>query len=91
MKLNNLLPAKSSHEKKHRNHSGNVITLKLDIRWRSDGFEIRCWKHEVVRVVFSLDWCDREAICWSATTGGISNVMAQNLLTKIWRSGSVTH
>ena len=82
MKLNNLLLAKSGQEKKHRNHTGNVITLKPDTRWCSDGFEIRCWNREVVRVVFSLDCCDREAICWSATTGGISSVMVQDLLTE---------
>lgn len=34
MKLNNLLLAKSGHEKKHRSHTGDVITLKPDI---SDG------------------------------------------------------
>jgi transposase InsO family protein len=32
--------------------------------------------------VFSLDCCDREAICWSATTGGINSVMVQDLLTE---------
>ncbi|MEQ9907527.1 IS3 family transposase [Pectobacterium odoriferum] len=82
MKHHNLLLAKSGHEKKHRNHTGNVITLKPDTRWCSDGFEIRCWNREVVRVVFSLDSCDREVIGWSATTGGISSVMVQELLTE---------
>lgn len=46
------------------------------------GVEIRCLNREVVRVVFSLDCCDREAICWSATTGGINSVMVQDLLTE---------
>ncbi|MEI7073334.1 MULTISPECIES: IS3 family transposase [Pectobacterium] len=82
MKHHNLLLAKSGHEKKHRNHIGSVITLKPDTRWCSDGFEIRCWNREVVRVVFSLDCCDREVIGWSATTGGISSVMVQDLLTE---------
>ncbi|EHI7819853.1 IS3 family transposase [Salmonella enterica] len=70
MKLHNLLLAKADHEKTHRNHTGNVVTLKPDTRWCSDGFEIRCWNCEVVRVVFSLDCCDREVISWSSTTGG---------------------
>lgn len=70
MQLNNLLLAKSGHKKSDRHHTGNVITLKSDTRWCSDGFEIRCWDDEVVRVVFSLDCCDREVISWSATTGG---------------------
>ena len=42
MKLNHLLLAKSGGEKKQRSHTGNVITLKSDTRWCSDGFEIRC-------------------------------------------------
>ncbi|MFC0145986.1 hypothetical protein [Pectobacterium cacticida] len=46
MKLNNLLLAKSGHENKHRDHTGNVITLKSDTRLFSDGFEIRCWNQE---------------------------------------------
>ncbi|QLH62201.1 IS3 family transposase [Serratia symbiotica] len=82
MKLNKLRLAKSGYEKKHRNHTGNVITLKPDTRWWSDGFEIRWWNREVVRVVFSLDCCDREAISWSATTGGISSEIVQDLLTE---------
>ncbi|EJR0222793.1 IS3 family transposase [Raoultella planticola] len=82
MRANNLLLAKSVHKKPERCHIGNVVTLKPDTRWCSDGFEIRCWNREVVRVVFSLDCCDREAISWSATTGGINSVMVQDLLTE---------
>ncbi|HHS9796748.1 TPA: IS3 family transposase, partial [Klebsiella quasipneumoniae subsp. similipneumoniae] len=81
MQANNLLLAKSGHKKPERCHTGSVVTLKSDTRWCSDGFEIRCWNREVVRVVFSLDCCDREAISWSATTGGINSVMVQDLLT----------
>lgn len=81
IKLNKPRLAKSGYEKKHLNHTGNVITLKLDTRWWSDGFEIRWWNREVVQVVFSLDCYDREAISWSATTGGISSEIVQDLLT----------
>ena len=82
MQANNLLLAKSGHKKPEHGHTGSVVTLKSDTRWCSDGFEIRCWNREVVRVVFSLDCCDREAISWSATTGGINSVMVQDLLTE---------
>lgn len=82
MQANNLLLAKSGHKKSERCHTGNVVTLKPDTRWCSDGFEIRCWNGDVVRVVFSLDCCDREAISWSATTSGINSVMVQDLLTE---------
>lgn len=47
-----------------RLHDGKVITLASDLRWCSDGFEIRCWNDERVHVAFSLDCCDREAIAW---------------------------
>jgi len=39
-------------------------------RWCSDGFEIGCDNGERVRIAFTLDCCDREAISWVATTGG---------------------
>jgi putative transposase len=37
----------------------------------SDGFEIGCDNGERVRIAFTLDCCDREAISWGATTGGM--------------------
>jgi len=49
-----------------RPHEGRVITLRSDMRWCSDMFEIRCWNGERVHVAFSLDCCDREAIAWVA-------------------------
>jgi hypothetical protein len=39
-----------------------IITLKSNLRWCSDSFEIRCWNGERVHVAFSLDTCDREVI-----------------------------
>lgn len=82
IQANNLLLAKSGHKKPERSHTGNVATPKPDTRWCSDGFEIRCWNREIVRVVFCLYCCDREAICCSASTGGINSVMVQSLLTE---------
>src|SRR5262249_15622716 len=32
-----------------RTHDGQVITLKSDLRWCSDSFEIRCWNGDIVR------------------------------------------
>ena len=46
--------------KSTRTHDGVIITLKSNLRWCSDGFEIRCWNGERVQVAFSLDCCDRE-------------------------------
>jgi hypothetical protein len=39
--------------------------------WCSDAFEIGCDNGEKVRVALALDCCDREAISWVATTGGM--------------------
>lgn len=40
--------------------TASSFTLKPDLRWCSDGFEIRCWSGERVYVAFALDCCDRE-------------------------------
>lgn len=70
--------------KPQRPHDGKVITLKSDLRWCSDAFEIRCWNGERVHVAFSLDCCDREAISWVAADrhldgGDIRDLMAQSI------------
>jgi putative transposase len=39
-----------------------IITLKSNLRWRSDSFEIRCWNGERVHIAFSLDTRDRDAM-----------------------------
>ena len=51
-----------------RPHEGKVATLKSDLRWCSDAFEIRCWNGERVYVVFALDCSDREVIGFRAAT-----------------------
>jgi len=67
-----------------RTHDGKIITLKSDLRWCSDGFEIRCWSGERVHVAFSLDCCDREVICYVAqadylTGSNIRDLTAQTV------------
>ncbi|MCB2425358.1 IS3 family transposase, partial [Methylophaga pinxianii] len=71
MRLNNLLLQKhTGRVGDNRAHEGKVITLHSNTRWCSDGFEIGCWNKEKVRVVFSLDCCDREVMSYVATTAG---------------------
>lgn len=65
-------------------HDGKVTTLKSNLRWCSDGFEIRCWNAEKVFVTFSLDCCDREAIAFRASTAHptgetVRDVMAETV------------
>jgi transposase InsO family protein len=68
--------------KSTRTHEGVIITLKSNLRWCSDGFEIRCWNGERVQVAFSLDCCDREAMRYVATTGGLSGEMIRDLMVE---------
>lgn len=55
-----------------RSHDDKAITLKSNLRWCSDRFEIHCDNDEVVRAVFTLDCCDRETMGASTTTADIS-------------------
>ena len=58
-----------------------VLPLIVRIRrWCSDGFEIGCDNGERVRIAFTLDCCDREAISWVATTGGINSSDIRDLM-----------
>jgi transposase InsO family protein len=66
--------------KPERPHNGKIITLKSDIRWCSDAFEIRCWNGEKVHVAFSLDCCDREAITWTASDGCLTGADIRDLM-----------
>lgn len=83
MRLNNLLLQKhTGRVGDNRAHEGKVITLHSNTRWCSDGFEIGCWNKEKVRVVFSLDCCDREVMSYVATTTGINALMVQDVLVE---------
>jgi len=81
MGLHGLHLARHKGYRPDRGHDGKVITLKSNLRWCSDGFEIHCDNGEVVRVVFALDCCDREAMGAIETTAGISGQkMVQDLM-----------
>ena len=68
--------------KSTRTHDGVIVTLKSDLRWCSDGFEIRCWNGERVQVAFSLDCCDREVMSYVATTAAITGEMVRDLMAE---------
>lgn len=65
-----------------RSHDGTVAVEKSDRRWCSDGFEIACDNRERVRIAFALDCCDREAMSWVATTGGIDGALVRDLMVE---------
>jgi putative transposase len=63
-----------------RPHDGRIAVDERNRRWCSDGFEISCDNRERVRVAFALDCCDREAVSFLATTGGISGDDVRDLM-----------
>ncbi len=64
-----------------RAHEGTVVAPASNQRWASDGFEIHCWKGDVVRVAFAIDTHDREVMAWVATIGaGISGEMVRDMM-----------
>jgi transposase InsO family protein len=79
MAQNGLLLRRYTGKRPGREHDAQIITIRPNLRWTSDGFEIACWNREVVRVAFSLDTCDLEVMAWCAFTGGISGEMIVDL------------
>jgi putative transposase len=82
MKKNGLLLARHTGRRRPREHDGNVVTLRSNTRWCSDGLEFTCWNGDVVRVALALDCHDREIIGWVATTAGISGEMIRDLMVE---------
>ena len=82
MSQNGLLLQRYTGKPPGRAHEGKIVTIRPNLRWTSDGFEIACWNGEIVRVAFSLDACDREIMAWCATTGGISGEMIRDLMVQ---------
>jgi transposase InsO family protein len=82
MSQNGLLLQRYTGKPPTRAHDGKIITIRPNLRWTSDGFEIPCWNGETVRVAFSLDTCDRELMAWCASTGGISGEMIRDLMVE---------
>lgn len=88
MRLHGLLLARHTGRRPERAHEGKVITLRRNLRWSADAFEIGCWKGEKVLVVFALVCCDREIMGFAASTCGISGSMVRDLILDAWRNNS---
>ncbi len=82
MKAHDLLLQRHSGAGIERRHDGRVAVDQTDTRWCSDGFEIGCDNGERVRIAFTLDCCDREAISWIATTGAIDSNDIRDLMVE---------
>jgi putative transposase len=80
MKVHGLLLDRHAGGAERRRHDGRIVVDERNRRWCSDGFEIGCDNGERVRVAFALDCCDREAMSFLATTGGISGNDVRDLM-----------
>jgi putative transposase len=81
MKVHGLLLQRHSGKADERRHDGRVAVDTRNARWCSGRFEIGCDNGEKVRVAFSLDCCDREAMGFVATTAGILPKDVRDLMT----------
>ena len=66
---NLLLPKAPRRPQARRAHEGKVAVAASNVRWCSDGFEIRCDSGETVTATFAKDCCDREIMAWRAWPG----------------------
>jgi putative transposase len=80
MQVHDLALQRHAGGREERRHDGRIAVEVSNRRWCSDGFEIGCDNGERVRIAFSLDCCDREAISYVATTGGISGEDVRDLI-----------
>lgn len=64
-----LLPKAPRRRQSSRPHDGIVAVDRSDLRWCSDGFEIKCESGETVTATFAKDCCDREVMAWRAWEG----------------------
>ena len=92
MAQNGLLLQRYTGKPPGRLHEGRFITIRPNLRWTSDSFEVACWNGEVLRVAFALDTCDREVMAWCASGAGISGEMIRDLmLESVERRCGTTH
>jgi putative transposase len=82
MKVHGLLLERHTGNGEEQRHDGRIAVDRPNMRWCSDGFEIGCDNGEKVRIAFTLDCCDREAISWVATTGGINSSDIRDLMVE---------
>jgi putative transposase len=80
MKVRGLLLQRHAGGAETRRHEGRVAVDVRNTRWCSDGLEIAAENGERVRVAFALDCCDREAMSFVATTGGITGEDVRDLM-----------
>lgn len=81
MRMNGLSLPQTMPQPK-RSHTGVVMTMFPNLRWCSDGMEIRCFNGDKVFVAFALDCCDREAFAYVTRTAPLSATDIEELMVK---------
>ena len=64
-----LLPKATRRPQSSRTHTGTVSVQASDIRWCSDGCEIKCDSGQTVTATFAKNSCDREIMAFRAWEG----------------------
>jgi len=64
-----LLPKAPRRRQSSRTHDGQVAVARSDLRWCSDGLEIKCDSGQTVTATFAKDCCDREVMAWRVWEG----------------------
>lgn len=78
-----LLPKAPKRRHSSRVHDGQVSVPMSNMRWCSDGFEIKCDSGETVTATFAKDCCDREILAWRAWEGkGLPSEPVRDMLVE---------
>ena len=64
-----LLPKAPRRRQSARRHEGRVAVSRSDLRWCSDGLELKCDSGQTVTATFAKDCCDGEVMAWRAWEG----------------------
>lgn len=79
MDMNGLIIKKHKAVREHEK-TGKIITLFSNLRWCSDGLEIKCFNGEKVFVAFTLDCHDRECIGFIGSKEPLQATNIQDLM-----------
>lgn len=79
-----LLPKALLRRQSSRVHDGRVSVATSDLRWCSDGFEIKCDSGQTVTATFAKDCCDREILALRARVGkGMPGEPVRDMLIEV--------
>lgn len=78
-----LLPKTPNRRHSSRIHDGRVSVPASNMRWCSEGFEIKCDSGETVTAPFAKDCCDREILACRAWEGkGLAGEPVRDMLVE---------